>query len=138
MLKVRMTVKGILHRTDVLVLPKLKLLRQSQDVHDHHYHMREQMYHSRDRDFGMVAVLVHLLGDAINNVGVIIAGLVIWFASFDGRYYADPGVSMAIALLIFITSIPLSKSPLSFRKHAQAHSNSSSKQCQDSPSKCPP
>ena len=65
------------------------------------------MYHSRDRYLGMMGVLVHLLGGAINNVGVIIAGLIIWFASFDHRYYADPGVSMAIALLIFISSIPL-------------------------------
>ena len=56
-----------------------------------------------------MGVLIHVIGDAVNNVGVIIAALVIWRAKFDGRYYADPGVSMGIALLILLSSLPLGK-----------------------------
>ena len=64
-------------------------------------------------DLGIMGVLVHVIGDAINNVGVIIAALVIWLAKYDGRFYADPGVSMGIALLILASAIPLGKhSPL--------------------------
>jgi zinc transporter 1 len=58
-------------------------------------------------DLGMMGVLIHVMGDAVNNVGVIIAALVIWLAEYDGRFYADPGVSMGIALLILLSALPL-------------------------------
>ncbi|RAL16157.1 cation diffusion facilitator family transporter [Aspergillus homomorphus CBS 101889] len=61
-------------------------------------------------DLGMLGVLIHVLGDAINNVGVIIAALIIWLTDYASRYYADPAVSMAIALMILGTSIPLVRS----------------------------
>lgn len=54
-----------------------------------------------------MGVLIHVAGDAANNVGVIIAGAVIWKISSPDRYYADPAVSMAIAFMIFFSSIPL-------------------------------
>lgn len=60
-----------------------------------------------------MGVLIHVLCDAANNLGVMAAALVIWLAKYDGRYYADPGVSMGIAVMIFLSSIPLSKSPSS-------------------------
>lgn len=55
----------------------------------------------------MMGVLIHVLGDAMNNIGVIISALVIWQAKYGGRYYADPAVSMAISIIILATSIPL-------------------------------
>ncbi|KAI1089579.1 cation efflux protein [Rostrohypoxylon terebratum] len=61
------------------------------------------------RDLGMMGVLFHVIGDACNNIGVIIAALVIWLTSSEARYYADPGISMGIALMILVTSIPLVK-----------------------------
>ncbi|THV79322.1 hypothetical protein D6D27_08998 [Aureobasidium pullulans] len=57
----------------------------------------------------MMGVLVHLVGDAINNIGVIIAAAVIWQAKYEGRFYADPGASMGIAFMILASSIPLVK-----------------------------
>ncbi|KAM0115333.1 hypothetical protein ACP6JC_008148 [Aspergillus fumigatus] len=54
----------------------------------------------------MMGVLIHVLGDAANNLGVIIAALVVWKAKYEGRYYADPAVSMAIAI-----SVPLGVDP---------------------------
>ncbi|KAJ5731138.1 uncharacterized protein N7483_005646 [Penicillium malachiteum] len=64
--------------------------------------------HGHDHgDLGMMGVLVHVLCDAANNLGVIAAALVIWLAKYDGRYYADPGVSMGIAVMIIISSLPL-------------------------------
>jgi Co/Zn/Cd efflux system component len=57
-----------------------------------------------------MGVMIHVIGDAINNLGVMAAGLVIWLAApHAGRYYADPGVSMFIAILIILSSFPLSK-----------------------------
>lgn len=57
----------------------------------------------------MMGVLIHVLGDCANNLGVIIAGLVIWLTHYGGRFYADPAVSMAISAMIFASSIPLSR-----------------------------
>lgn len=54
-----------------------------------------------------MGVLVHVAGDAANNVGVIIAGAIIWKTHSHARYYADPAVSMAIAFMIFLSSMPL-------------------------------
>jgi zinc transporter 1 len=56
-----------------------------------------------------MGVLVHLVGDAINNIGVIIAAAVIWKAKYEGRFYADPGVSMGIAIMILLSALPLGK-----------------------------
>lgn len=55
----------------------------------------------------MLGVLIHVLGDAANNVGVIIAALIMWLAASPARYYADPAISMAIAMVILATAIPL-------------------------------
>jgi zinc transporter 1 len=60
-------------------------------------------------DLGMLAVLIHVLGDAINNIGVIIAACIIWFVKSEKRFYADPAVSTWIAIMILITAIPLTK-----------------------------
>ncbi|KAJ8123035.1 hypothetical protein ONZ43_g913 [Nemania bipapillata] len=61
------------------------------------------------RDLGMMGVLVHVIGDALNNLAVIIAALVIWLTSSPTRFYADPGVSTAISILILVSAIPLVK-----------------------------
>jgi Co/Zn/Cd efflux system component len=51
--------------------------------------------------------MLHLIGDALNNIGVIVSALVIWLTRYDGRYYADPMASMAIAVMILMSSAPL-------------------------------
>ncbi|KAI0915144.1 cation efflux protein [Ustulina deusta] len=61
------------------------------------------------RDLGIMGVLIHVISDALNNVAVIIAALVIWLTSSPTRFYVDPGVSTAISLLILLSSLPLVK-----------------------------
>ncbi|KAF4972691.1 hypothetical protein FSARC_840 [Fusarium sarcochroum] len=77
--------------------------------HHEHKHMAVSIK-SPGRDLGMLGVFIHVLGDAINNVGVIIAAVIVWKAEGDGRYYADPAVGVFIALMILLSSIPLVKS----------------------------
>ncbi|KAK7928932.1 hypothetical protein PG985_005930 [Apiospora marii] len=63
------------------------------------------------RDLGMLGALTHVLGDALNNVGVIVAALVIWRATrYDARFYADPGVGLGIAVMILLSALPLVRS----------------------------
>ncbi|KAL1903532.1 hypothetical protein Sste5346_000160 [Sporothrix stenoceras] len=81
---------------------------QLHESHAEHRHLTVQSKGS-GRDLNMLGAMIHVLGDAINNVGVIIAALIIWKTHYPGRYYADPGVSIAIALMILISAIPLVK-----------------------------
>ncbi|PYH82292.1 putative cation diffusion facilitator family metal ion transporter [Aspergillus uvarum CBS 121591] len=78
-------------------------------LHNNHRHNNIRPS-TKGYDLGMLGVLVHVLGDAANNVGVIISALVIWLTTAPARYYADPAVSMAIAIVILTTSIPLVRS----------------------------
>lgn len=61
-------------------------------------------------DHGMAGIVLHILGDAANNIGVIIAAAVIWLAKYPGRYYADPAMSMVIGVIITLSCVPLCKS----------------------------
>jgi len=79
--------------------------------HRHKVDISKSKGHSHD--LGMMAVLMHIAGDAINNIGVIIAAAVIWKANYEGRFYADPAVSMAIAIMITLSGLPVGKPPLS-------------------------
>ncbi|KAL1842199.1 hypothetical protein VTJ49DRAFT_5886 [Mycothermus thermophilus] len=64
---------------------------------------------ARGRDLGMLGALLHVLGDALNNVGVIGAALAMWFGAphNDGFFYADPAVSVVIAIMVMISAWPL-------------------------------
>lgn len=64
---------------------------------------------SPGRDLGMLGVLIHVIGDAINNIGVIIAAVIIWKCEGKARHYADPAVSIFIAIMILLSAIPLVK-----------------------------
>jgi solute carrier family 30 (zinc transporter), member 1 len=56
---------------------------------------------------GMNAMVLHVIGDALGNIGVIVSALVIWLTTWSGRYYADPAVSLFITLIILRSTIPL-------------------------------
>lgn len=55
----------------------------------------------------MLGVMIHVVGDAINNLGVIASALIIWKAQGEARYYADPAIGVFISLMIFLTAWPL-------------------------------
>lgn len=57
----------------------------------------------------MMGVLLHVLGDAANNLGVMIAALVIWLTQYEARFYADPATSLGIAAMIMLSSLPLGR-----------------------------
>ncbi|KAL1923711.1 uncharacterized protein VTP21DRAFT_8691 [Calcarisporiella thermophila] len=70
-----------------------------------HSHKEEQGGH-----LNMHGVFLHVLGDALGNVGVIISALFIWLTPFEWRFYADPVISLIIMLIIFSSALPLVKS----------------------------
>ncbi|CEJ59281.1 hypothetical protein PMG11_07912 [Penicillium brasilianum] len=78
-------------------------------IHHKHHVIKKNASHKPHRDLAMMGVLIHVIGDCANNLGVVIGAAVIWFANYGGRFYADPAVSMGIAIMIFLSSIPLIK-----------------------------
>ena len=58
-------------------------------------------------DMGMDAMILHVIGDALGNVGVIVSALIIWLSTWSGRFYADPAVSLFITLIILKSTVPL-------------------------------
>lgn len=84
---------------------------QNENEHRAHRHVRSsgEQQHKNSHDLGITGVLLHILGDAANNIGVIIAAVVIWKTQYAARFYADPSVSMGIALMITMSSLPLIK-----------------------------
>jgi zinc transporter 1 len=63
----------------------------------------------RGMDLGILGVLVHVIGDAVNNIGVIISAIIIWLVKSESRFYADPAASLLIAIMILLTAVPLTK-----------------------------
>lgn len=60
-------------------------------------------------DLNMRGVFLHVLGDALGNVGVIGAALIIWLTNWEWRMYSDPAISLIITCIILYTAIPLCK-----------------------------
>ncbi|KAJ4164306.1 hypothetical protein LMH87_005983 [Akanthomyces muscarius] len=85
--------------------------RRNSSVHAGHNHTFPQKAGKttghNHADMGMNAMMLHVLGDALGNVGVIVTALVIWLTDWPGKLYADPAVSLFITMIILKTSIPL-------------------------------
>ncbi|KAF8737215.1 hypothetical protein AX14_013251 [Amanita brunnescens Koide BX004] len=87
--------------TDLLELNKID------HVHASHNHSTNPPAIPRHRNMGLAAVVVHLIGDAFNNIGVIIAAVIMWKLKSQSRFYADPAASLAISCIIFTSAIPI-------------------------------
>ncbi|KAK3383698.1 cation efflux protein [Lasiosphaeria ovina] len=86
--------------------------RRSSEVHHAHNHNKPKKSGSKSHghshgDMGMNAMVLHVIGDALGNVGVIATALVIWLSDWKWRFYADPAVSLFITLIILRSAIPL-------------------------------
>lgn len=81
---------------------------QSPSRHHEHRHA-DLTLATPGHDLNMLGVILHVLGDAVNNIGVMVAAIAIWKAKSDARFYADPAVSLFIAIMIFASAVPLVK-----------------------------
>jgi zinc transporter 1 len=55
----------------------------------------------------MRGVFLHVMGDALGNIGVIATALFIWLTDFWWRFYSDPFVSLVITVIILMSALPL-------------------------------
>jgi zinc transporter 1 len=93
---------------------------EPEHIANHHTHEHEHEHdHEHDHDHGhghghgsmnMHALVLHVIGDALGNVGVISTGLIIWLTTWPLKYYCDPIISLVITVIIFSSALPLVKS----------------------------
>ncbi|KAI2785964.1 Zinc/cadmium resistance protein [Penicillium oxalicum] len=87
-----------------------------EDVHKGHNHAQPKPKgqkgghgHGHGHDLNMRGVFLHVMGDALGNIGVIASALFIWLTDYDWRFYVDPGISLIITVIILASAIPLCK-----------------------------
>ncbi|KAL4888136.1 cation efflux protein [Aspergillus ambiguus] len=82
------------------------------DIHNDQNHTQQKPKghkHGHSHDLNMRGIFLHVMGDALGNIGVIASALVIWLTDYSWRSYVDPGISLAIAFTILVSAIPLCK-----------------------------
>ena len=80
--------------------------------HDNHKHNQPKQEDSGGHshgDLNMRGVFLHVAGDALGIIGVILAPLAIWLTDYFWTPYADPAISLVITLIILGSAIPLCK-----------------------------
>ncbi|KAG7195461.1 uncharacterized protein KQ657_003223 [Scheffersomyces spartinae] len=89
------------------------LLPKSNGINQSHPHSNENEHSpaapKRQKSMNMEGVFLHVLGDALGNIGVICAALFIWKTDYSWRYYTDPIISLVITVIIFSSALPLCK-----------------------------
>lgn len=87
-----------------------------EDVHKSHNHAQPKPKgqkgghgHGHGHDLNMRGVFLHVMGDALGNIGVIASALIIWLTDYEWRFYVDPGISLVITVIILASAIPLCK-----------------------------
>ena len=72
-----------------------------------HSHGRHGGHGHSHGSMNMRALVLHVMGDALGNVGVISTGLIIWLTTLSWKYYFDPIISLVITVIIFSSALPL-------------------------------
>ena len=76
--------------------------------HNHNQPKKTSGGHSHG-DLNMRGVFLHVMGDALGNIGVIASALIIWLSNYSWRFYSDPAISLIITIIILGSAIPLCK-----------------------------
>lgn len=105
---------NILLPEDVVQREEDRLLSAHQQYgsisHAEHCHSRPKDSDPKSkRSMNMEGVWLHVLGDALGNVGVMLTALFIWKTDYWWRFYADPFISLVITCIIFNSALPLCK-----------------------------
>ncbi|OBZ80002.1 Zinc homeostasis factor 1 [Grifola frondosa] len=99
----------VIETTPLLVSETASVESVPHSLHEDQAHGHGAPGHSH-ASMNMRALLLHVLGDALGNVGVIATGLVIWLTSWSFKFYFDPMISLVITAIIFSSALPLVRS----------------------------
>ncbi|SJL05677.1 related to COT1-Vacuolar zinc (and possibly other metals) transporter [Armillaria ostoyae] len=90
--------------------PLLSHTHQHPGVSSSNQHDNQHSHGHSHGSMNMRALVLHVVGDALGNVGVIATGLIIWLTSWSFKYYFDPIISLVITVIIFSSALPLVRS----------------------------
>ena len=65
--------------------------------------------HGHSHNLNIRAILLHIMGDVLGSIGVVVSGIIIKFVDSEYRFLADPLVSIIIVILIMWNAVPLVK-----------------------------
>ncbi|KAI4235863.1 MAG: hypothetical protein LQ352_008057 [Teloschistes flavicans] len=77
--------------------------------HKHNQPQEEGKEGHSHGDLNMRGVFLHVIGDALGNLGVIGSALFIGLTPWSWRYYVDPAISLIITVIILGSAVPLCK-----------------------------
>jgi len=75
----------------------------------HGHRHGEDRGHAHHEDMNIKAIFLHILGDALASLAVIISGIIVQYSDWEWRYRVDPFVSTGISGIILYGTIPLVK-----------------------------
>lgn len=87
----------------------ISLGRRLGEGHALHHHAAPERRVQKQMNFAVASILVHILGDALNTIGVIIVGIITLLVQDKGKQYVDPALSMLISFSIIASVVSLSK-----------------------------
>jgi solute carrier family 30 (zinc transporter), member 1 len=117
-------VQDINETTSLLQIREATLARERAEVQGNRRRSNSQLsethfnhFHSKPKDksrgsrgsLNMKGVFLHVMGDALGNIGVIATALFIWKTDYSWKYYMDPVISLVITVIIFSSALPLCK-----------------------------
>lgn len=76
-------------------------------THSNHFHVKAKSKDSKSKSLNMEGVFLHVLGDALGNIGVIATAIFIWKTDYSWKFYMDPIISLVITAIIFSSALPL-------------------------------
>ena len=97
---------------DKIQKPHISQLDGNKISHRHHNHAQPKEDHGQGHghshaDMNINGIFLHVLGDALGNIGVMVSALIIWLTTSPSRFYADPAISLVITLIILKSALPL-------------------------------
>lgn len=100
------TVDPITTHAPIIDDPRTRRASVSSGSHVGHFHVKPKE-HKPQKSMNMEGVFLHVMGDALGNVGVIVTALFIWKTEYTWKYYMDPVTSLVITAIIFSSALPL-------------------------------
>ena len=82
-------------------------LGHTHDEGNTHEHSHSHGDHGGERNVNIDAALIHVIGDAIQNIGVIVSGAIIYFR--PNLMWIDPLCTVIFAIIVFFTTTRILK-----------------------------
>lgn len=70
-------------------------------------HSHAKLTKQKAKSMNMQGVFLHVVGDALGNIGVMMTAIFIWKTDYSWKFYADPMISLVITAIIFSSALPL-------------------------------